>query len=92
VTLVDVTGWLGAIALLAAYAMLSGEKVTARSRSFVLLNAAGSMALTVNGFVHGALPSAALNVVWLAIAGKALHSARQPSIDKSRSCATSPGG
>jgi hypothetical protein len=81
VTLVDVTGWLGAVALLAAYAMLSAEKVTARSRSFVLLNAAGSMALTVNGFVHGALPSAALNIVWLGIAGKALHSARRPSIN-----------
>jgi hypothetical protein len=77
VILVDVIGWLGAIALLAAYAMLSAEKLTARSRSFVLLNAAGSSALTLNGFAHGALPSAALNVVWLFIAGKALHSARQ---------------
>jgi hypothetical protein len=85
VTLVDVIGWLGAIALLAAYAMLSAEKVTARSRSFVLLNAAGSMALTVNGFVHGALPSVALNVVWLAIAARALHSAGQPSLDRSPS-------
>jgi hypothetical protein len=81
VILVDVIGWLGAIALLAAYAMLSAEKVTARSRSFVLLNAAGSMALTLNGFVHGALPSAALNVVWLGIAIKALHSARRQAVD-----------
>lgn len=72
---VDVTGWLGAISLLAGYVLITARRIEAASAAFALLNAVGSTALIVNSTAHSAWPSATLNVIWLMIAGKALHSA-----------------
>lgn len=66
--LVSVIGWLGAAALLGAYALLSARKLTLRSPAYGVLNAAGSLALVVNGSAHRAWPSVVLNLLWLVIA------------------------
>lgn len=70
--LVDGVGWLGAGLLLLAYGMASAGRLPATGRGFQVLNLAGSAALAANSGFHGAWPSAALNVVWLAIAVVAL--------------------
>jgi hypothetical protein len=68
VTVVSAIGWFGALALLSAYSLLTIQRIVVRSSAYGLLNAAGSLALVINGTAHSAWPSVALNVVWLVIA------------------------
>ncbi|MGL5818814.1 MAG: CBU_0592 family membrane protein [Phycicoccus sp.] len=63
----EAIGWAGALALLAAYALLGGGRVAATSPTYRRLNAAGAAGLVVNGTIHGAWPSVALNLTWLAV-------------------------
>ncbi len=67
-TLIDVLGWIGAIALLIAYMLVSTKRVEGDSTGFQLLNIVGSIFLIVNTFHYGAYPSGALNIFWIAIA------------------------
>ena len=63
----DVVGWAGALALLAAYALLGWDRLRPTSIGYLGLNLVGSAGLAVNGLVHGAWPSTALNLLWLLI-------------------------
>jgi hypothetical protein len=69
---VEVAGWVGAALILAAYGLLSAEKLDGQSRAYQWMNVAGAAGFVVNGWWHGALPSTALNVVWMLIGGVAL--------------------
>jgi hypothetical protein len=64
---VEIAGWVGAVLILGAYALLSAGRLTGRSLSYQLMNVVGAAGFVINGWWHGALPSAALNVLWLAI-------------------------
>ncbi len=66
--LVDLLGWIGAIALLIAFMLVSTKKVEGDSTGYQLLNIVGSILLIVNTFHYGAYPSGALNIFWMAIA------------------------
>jgi hypothetical protein len=82
---VDIAGWFGAFALLSGYALVSTRRVSATSVQFQALNVGGAVGLLVNATYHGAWPSAALNVVWLVIAGTALtrlQAGRVPPSDR----------
>jgi hypothetical protein len=68
----EVVGWAGAAALLLAYGLLSGGRLAAGT-AYQLLNLGGSVALAANAVYHRALPSAAVNVVWLVIGVAALR-------------------
>jgi hypothetical protein len=48
------------------------EKVTGQSALYQGMNVVGAAGFIVNGWWHGAIPSAALNVVWMLIGGFAL--------------------
>ncbi|MDR5683862.1 MAG: hypothetical protein QN163_07545 [Armatimonadota bacterium] len=74
--LVDVIGWTGAAALLAAYALVSTRRLGGASVPYQLLNAFGSVLLGINSVYYGAFPSAFVNTIWLGIAVYALHRAR----------------
>ena len=65
-------GWAGASLILGAYLLLSLGKVTGQSLLYQGMNVAGAAGFIVNGWYHGALPSAALNIVWMLIGGVAL--------------------
>ncbi|WP_051570996.1 CBU_0592 family membrane protein [Cryptosporangium arvum] len=67
----EVAGWVGALALLAGYALLSLGRIPSGGRYHVF-NLVGAAGLIVNGAAHGAWPSTMLNVVWVAIGGVAL--------------------
>jgi ABC-type multidrug transport system permease subunit len=77
----DTTGWLGALSLLSAYALVSSGRLSGSGLRFQLLNVAGALGLLLNSMYHGAWPSVGLNVVWLVLACLALirlGSARVP--------------
>jgi len=69
---VEVVGWAGAVLILLAYLLLSAGKLTGRSIVYQAMNVVGAAGFTVNGWWHGAIPSAALNVIWMLIGGIAL--------------------
>lgn len=48
------------------------EKVTGRSPLYQLMNLVGAAGFVVNGWWHGAIPSASLNVIWMLIGAIAL--------------------
>lgn len=66
--LIDSIGWIGAISLLAAYALVSMRKLEGDSLVYQLLNMMGGAFLIVNSFHYKAFPSVAVNVVWIGIA------------------------
>jgi hypothetical protein len=69
---VEVAGWTGATLILLAYLLLSAGKLTGQSRLYQWMNVVGAAGFVVNGWWHGAKPSAALNVLWFLIGAVAL--------------------
>ena len=53
--------------ILLAYLLLSAGRLTGQSLSYQAMNVVGAAGFVVNGWWHGALPSASLNVLWLLI-------------------------
>ncbi len=47
-------------------------RVNGRSAMYQAMNVAGAAGFIVNGWYHGALPSAVLNVIWMLIGAIAL--------------------
>ena len=64
---VEIVGWAGAALILFAYLLLSAGKLTGQSLVYQGMNIVGAAGFVVNGWWHGAIPSAALNVLWLLI-------------------------
>ena len=69
---VEIVGWTGALLILAAYGLLSAGKLTGKSRLYQWMNVVGAAGFIINGWWHGAVPSAVLNVIWMLIGGVAL--------------------
>lgn len=65
--LIEVIGWAGALMILLAYGLLSTGRMSARTIPYHMLNIVGALCFVVNSGYNGALPSAALNVIWLGI-------------------------
>ena len=76
---IEIIGWAGAAMILAAYLLLSAGRIEAKSVVYQGLNLVGAIAFVVNSGWNGAVPSAALNVVWAAIAIVALTRMRKPA-------------
>ena len=53
--------------ILGAYFLLSLGRVDGQSRLYQAMNVVGAAGFAINGWWHGALPSTALNVVWMLI-------------------------
>ena len=71
---IEIAGWVGTIAVLLAYLLVSTKKAAPSSLQFQLLNLFGAMGIIINSYYHRAIPSVALNVVWLLIASYGLIS------------------
>ena len=69
---IEAIGWIAAVMILAAYALLTAGKVDARSPLYQWMNVGGAAGFIVNSGYNGALPSAALNVIWMGIGAAAL--------------------
>jgi hypothetical protein len=66
---VEVVGWIGATLILSAYLLLSAGRLTGQSLAYQMMNVVGAAGFVINGWWHRAVPSAALNVLWLLIGG-----------------------
>ena len=53
--------------ILAAYFLLTAERLTARDPAYQWMNVVGAAGFIVNSGWNGAYPSAALNVIWVGI-------------------------
>lgn len=66
-TLIEVVGWAAALLILASYLLVSTGRLDGRSTAFQWMNVVGAAGFILNSGWHGALPSAVLNVAWMAI-------------------------
>jgi hypothetical protein len=64
---VEVAGWAGAGLILLGYLLISAGKLTGRSAAYQWMNIVGAAGFVINGWWHAAIPSTALNVVWMGI-------------------------
>ena len=64
---VEIVGWAGAALILLAYLLLSAGRLGGQSLLYQAMNVVGAAGFVVNGWWHGAMPSAVLNVLWLMI-------------------------
>jgi hypothetical protein len=77
---VDVGGWLGALLVVAAFALNAFNLMDVRGRIYQAFNILGSILLIINTGWHHAWPSAFVNVVWVLIAAAAaIKHARAPA-------------
>ena len=65
--MVEVVGWAGAVLILLAYLLLSADRLSGQSLTFQGMNVIGAAGFVINGWWHGALPSTALNLLWMLI-------------------------
>ncbi len=65
---IEAVGWIGAALILLAYLLLSAGRLAPRSIAYQAMNLGGAIAFVINSGWNGAIPSAALNVVWAGIA------------------------
>jgi hypothetical protein len=64
---IDLLGWAGAALVLASYILLSNGRLQGQSAVYQWMNVGGAMGLLINCAWNGAIPSVALNVIWLAM-------------------------
>lgn len=65
---IDIIGWVGSAFVVYAYAMNMFNRMRSDSLSYYLLNITGSICLIVNTLYHHAIPSAVVNMIWVALA------------------------
>ena len=75
--IIEIIGWIAAVLILGAYALLSTGRIHSRSLTYQLMNIVGAAGFIVNSGWNGAMPSAVLNVLWLAIGLVALWRLRR---------------
>lgn len=75
--LIEAAGWGGATLILVAYILLSLGRLEGRSRTFQWMNVVGAAGFIVNSGWHDAIPSAALNLVWLGVGLATLRTLRR---------------
>lgn len=72
--IIELSGWYGAAAILAAYALLSFGVLSAHGYAYQLLNLTGAAGIVAVSLAKRAYQPAALNIVWVIIAVVALVS------------------
>ncbi|MBX9859693.1 MAG: hypothetical protein K2Y20_08910 [Sphingomonas sp.] len=64
---IEIIGWAAALLILASYLLVSTGRLDGRSTTFQWMNVVGAAGFIVNSGYHHALPSAVLNIAWMAI-------------------------
>ncbi|MDG3584108.1 MULTISPECIES: CBU_0592 family membrane protein [Galbibacter] len=68
IELYTIIGWVGAIIFIIAYLLLVMKKISARKKTYHILNAIGAICLIANAYYLSDFPNVLVNVVWAAIA------------------------
>ena len=66
--LINLVGWMGSVAVILAYVLVSLNRLRGDSVAYQLLNLVGGLFLIVNTIFWGAYPSTFVNFVWVCIA------------------------
>ena len=74
---IEIIGWIAAILILGAYALLTAGKLTGGDPAYQWLNVVGALGILLNSGWNGAVPSAALNIIWMGIGVAALWRIRR---------------
>jgi len=69
---VAIVGWFGAITVLGSYVLLSTRRLDGNSVTYHVMNLLGAIGVGANSAWNGAVPSTAVNVIWMGIAIYAL--------------------
>ena len=72
---VNVLGWVGVVALLSAYWLVSTQKTMGDSKTYQGMNVLGAILVLANSSYYGAYPSVGVNAAWIAIGAYALVTA-----------------
>lgn len=64
---IEIIGWVAALLILGAYALLTMGRLKAQSPAYQWMNVVGALGFIINSGWNGAIPSAALNVIWMGI-------------------------
>jgi len=70
--IIEIVGWIGSAAVVAAYGLISMKKIQPTSSVYQMLNLVGSVGLILNTGYNRAYPSTFVNAVWSVIAVFAL--------------------
>ena len=70
--LIEIIGWTGAGLFLLSYILVSTGRLQGQSHAYQWLNVVGALGFVINSGWNGAMPSAALNVIWAGIGLTAL--------------------
>lgn len=74
-------GWIGSVAVIAAYALNSLQKIKSDSLLFQVLNLTGAVLLIINSVFKEAYPFTFINAVWAVIAVVAIfRMMRKPAV------------
>lgn len=68
----ETLGWIGSACVLIAYFLNMRGKLRSDARTYIWLNLAGSLFLVMHTYIHGAIPSMVVNIVWAMVAIPAL--------------------
>ena len=74
--LIEAAGWIGAALILGSYILVSTGRLSGRSKAFQWMNVVGAAGFVINSGWHGAIPSTALNAMWLMVGLATLWSLR----------------
>lgn len=64
---IEAAGWTGAALILGAYILLSLGRLQGNSPAYQWANVIGAAGFILNSGYHGAIPSVAINILWVAI-------------------------
>lgn len=64
---IEAAGWAGAALILGAYVLLSLGRMQGNSPLYQWLNVIGAAGFILNSGYHGAIPSVAINILWVGI-------------------------
>ena len=79
--LITAMGWIGSVAVIAAYALNSLQKIKSDSLIFQVLNLTGAVLLIINSVFKEAYPFTFINTVWAVIAVVAIfRMMRKPAV------------
>ena len=65
--LIEAAGWSGAVLILGAYILLSLGRLQGNSPAYQWANVIGAAGFILNSSYHGAIPSVAINILWVPI-------------------------
>ena len=66
-TINEIIGWTAAVMMLSAYVLLTTGRLRSLAPAYQWLNVLSGAGFIVNSGWNGAYPSAALNLIWMAI-------------------------